>query len=703
MNSDKKAVNKLKTTKDYKPLTDEQIKLLVDDVFEEVSDKELMEDLRMVLNPDVLEYSTEDRKVPDYVQGYLDKPFLQGGKPTREKDLALYNAILSEDYAIIEVEGSVRGAKDVNCLLGASRKAMVMPDPIVLALGSSLEHVLRTVLMAGGFGFYYTIPHGVFIRETIHGAQRGVYKFLDSYGFEKQILFYGNEKENDGNKYQGFSGIGLVYVNETLNQHINGLHQAQLRLGTSRSPLMLMTQNPRGQNSPFYIDFESHFRIEENTILEVERFRDKYRPAFEKLADKIKEQREKERKEKIDAYITARKKTAFRYLSDKEKIDLQKIMLDHNYDYSDIINNIPAQKFDPTIRQNDYLYNKSIKKIMGYFRGEKNINNVYNAYDFAYFHYTIDDNMALNEIRKNDFKNRYERGSATYEQNILGKRRSTEGAVYTGFGADNVFSDDLSEFDWSDKLRYIVIDPGFNHPTGITDWAVDVSKGMVWGVQERLIDFNKEYPDRKSFDVIYDEMLLLIRKLNNRNIDTILVDPSNPALIQYLRDRGWNVFPANNETFTPKNDEKTFSHTIERRELRGIPLIQTAFAKKKIFIHETCSLLISQIETYSYEKTKDGTDKLQSLNDDLVDTVKYLVNTVGISSAMWLIDEVGGDDYGENEQESIRRNEIKKDGGWNLGREINQAFQGLPGFESYGEEDDTSDDGFFGAFTDDFF
>ena len=195
-------------------------------------------------------------------------------------------------------------------------------------------------------------------------------------------------------------------------------------------------------------------------------------------------------------------------------------------------------------------------------------------------------------------------------------------------------------------------------------------------------------------------MLLLIRKLNNRKVDAILVDPSNPALIQYIRERGWNVYPANNETHTPKNEEKTFSHNLERRELRGIPLVQTAFAKKKIFIHVSCILLIGQIETYSYEKTKDGTDKLQSLKDDLVDTIKYLVNTVGISSAMWIIDEIEkenrGDDDGENEQTSIFGNERTKNSEWDLGREINQALQGLPGFEDYGYDDD-DDGGFFGT------
>jgi len=115
-----------------------------------------------------------------------------------------------------------------------------------LAIGSSLEHVLRTVLMSHGFGLWNNIPHGRFIRESVSGAQRGVYKFQDIYGREKEILFYGNEKENDGNKFQGFT-LGSVYVNETLNQHIKGLDQALSRIGTSSAPLFIMTQNPEGQ------------------------------------------------------------------------------------------------------------------------------------------------------------------------------------------------------------------------------------------------------------------------------------------------------------------------------------------------------------------------------------------------------------------------------------------------------------------------
>jgi len=52
--------------------------------------------------------------------------------------------------------------------------------------------------------------------------------------------------------------------------------------------------------------------------------------------------------------------------------------------------------------------------------------------------------------------------------------------------------------------------------------------------------------------------------------------------------------------------------------------------------------LIKQVESYSYEKSEDGKDKLQDLGDDLVVTVKYLMNTSGIVPAMWLNEEGGG-------------------------------------------------------------
>ena len=66
---------------------------------------------------------------------------------------------------------------------------MVCPDKTHMAMGSSLEHVLKTVLMSNGFGIYFLIPHGKFVRESSAGGIRGVFKFQDSYGLPKEVLF----------------------------------------------------------------------------------------------------------------------------------------------------------------------------------------------------------------------------------------------------------------------------------------------------------------------------------------------------------------------------------------------------------------------------------------------------------------------------------------------------------------------------------
>jgi hypothetical protein len=59
-------------TSSFKPLTDDELKRLADEVYDDSTDSEVLNDLRNVLNPDVLEYSTDNRKVPEYADGFLD-------------------------------------------------------------------------------------------------------------------------------------------------------------------------------------------------------------------------------------------------------------------------------------------------------------------------------------------------------------------------------------------------------------------------------------------------------------------------------------------------------------------------------------------------------------------------------------------------------------------------------------------------------
>lgn len=639
---------------------------LTQDIYDDVYYNEILrKDEEAILNEDILEYATEDRKIPKYAKGFLDKPFMQGGKPVREKDLKLYNAILSGNYTLIEIEGGVRGGKDVIALLAWSRFLQVSPDLVHMALGSSLEHVLRTVLMSNGFGLYYTLPHGIFIRESVSGAQRGAYKFIDNYGREKTILFYGNDKENDNEKFQGFT-LGSIYVNETLNQHIRGLEQGLNRISAALQPLMIMTQNPKGSSNDYYQVFELPKLANEHQIKQLEFIRDTYKEHFELLENKIKKDRDKERREIIKTFLQHKGVASYKYLDDKEQISLNELLLECNFKYDKIIRNIPVQSFYSYINENDYLYGKSMKKVVAYEKGDENVNGIFNAYDFFYSHYTIDDNMSMTEMSRNDFKNKRAKGTATYDQEVLGKRRSTEGAVYSSFNASvkdgNIFEGDLNQFDWTSKVRAIVIDPGFNHPTGMTDWAVDLNRGMAWQLQERKIDFNKEYMDNKSLDVIASELWKLVRNLKGRSMpEFVIVDPSKPELITFLQSLGFSVISADNTTWATRQKEKEASMDLQSRELRGIPLVQTAYGLRKIFHHITCVETIEQVSSYSYQKTKDGKDKLQDLHDDLVDTVKYLFNTLNIRPSLWKEVEQRGEEINEKiDEETVQRFSVEE-------------------------------------------
>jgi len=694
---------------------------------------EFKEIIESVFNTaDGIETKTQNRPLPPYAKGTLDKPFMEGGMPLQKKPRKLVNAILSGNYRFVEIEGGKRGGKDIYGLFAWAKYLMICPERLHLALGSSLEHVLRTVLMSNGFGIYFLIPHGVFVRETINGAQRGVYKFLDNYGLEKQILFYGNEKENDKNKFQGFT-LGSVYINEALNQHPNGINEADDRIASTRQPLIITTQNPKGESHRFYIEIEKSRLTSPNNIKEMEYIRDNYKEKFYQLKNQLIKDRDNEKRKIIKTYLDDMAVSAIKELPTKYQIILNETLLNINYEFDKIIRNYAVEDFaadyifskehekkdyneyikskkniikqsekDKTIDlqavlnelkirfykkyKGKYVLQKSMNAVSEFDCGGDNPNNVFNAYNFYYAHFNVDDNLHMTEMSRNNYKNSRAEGTAGYDQDIIGMRRSAEGAIYDSFNNENIFDGEIKDFDWTDKVLAIVIDPGFSHPTGMTYWAVDLSIGEMWELQERLIDFKVEYIGEKSLETIYQELLILIRGAKGRATpEYVIVDPSKPELIEYIQDRGFNVYPADNKNWTTKQSEKEVSEEVTARELRGIPLVQTAVAKNKIHIHESCINTIHQIGSYSYVKDdKGGKEKLPKLHDDLVVTVKYLVNTMGIRPSMWESEET------VDEQKTLQPNERTKNSEWNMERLFieaqNEINRGTLGFEDDREE-----------------
>jgi len=119
--------------------------------------------------------------------------------------------------------------------------------------------------------------------------------------------------------------------------------------------------------------------------------------------------------------------------------------------------------------------------------------------------------------------------------------------------------------------------------------------------------------------------------------------------------------------------------------LVGIPLVQTAYAKNKIHHHESCINTIHQVGSYSFVKDDKGSkDKLPVLHDDLVVTVKYLVNTMGIRPSMWESEET------VDETRKISGNEGTKNSEWDMERVLLEA-QNEINRQELGFEDDRED------------
>jgi len=635
------------------------------------------------------------KKRPPYAIGSLN----DNGFPTQEKIREAFRRIITRSAWINVFEGGVRGGKDVWAIYFYTEYLMNCTSAKHLVLGVSLEHALLTVLQSNGFGLLYTIPHGEFIRSSVDGAQRGVYKFLDNLGVEKEIHFYGNYKQDDFKKFQGFT-FGSVYLNEGTNQHLNGINEAMQRTSASKDRLIIITQNPKGQANRFYTEFERPFILHDKDIefiLSVQK-NDYVKQKFAEYEQQI-EKEQKKAEQHLKKTLCAKENVASpKGLNDEQQIFLLKSIRDIREDYENMLNEVKVQDFLP-IKEGHKFWNKSMRKVLMYVKGDKNPNDIWSGYDYNYFHFTIEDNLGMTEMMKSDFKSKYARGSSIYAQRIDGVRRSTDSAVYSMFNERNIFGGRIEDFDTSKTNRIMVVDKGLNHPTGIIDLEVDYEKGIIYQLQESLLDFRNDEVENLGLTSIYTDMLRLIRVRRNRSMpDFIIVDPSALELIKYLRMMGLPVREANNRVFLSRGEEKMEGHITQSKELIGIPLVQTAIAKLKFMIHESCIETIKQIESYEAPfDEKSGKEKVVKVNDDLVDPIRYAFNTL-IRMAMW--EGESSDVEERNDETRVSGHESSEDRERNLARQVIEVFYGeqaseeqdiFAGFDFFGNDGD----GFF--------
>lgn len=634
------------------------------------------------------EMSDTVRPRPTYSDGSIDHMMF----PIQPKAKELTERMLKGHGYIYFLEGGARGGKDVFALLAWTIYLMTTPHKTHLALGKSLEHALLTILHSGGFGLYYTIPNGVFVRNSDSGAQRGIYKFKDMFGVEKEILFYGNDKKADGEKYQGFT-IGSTYINEALTQHIDGINQARQRMASTHNHVMIMTANPKGQAHPFYTNFEKDKLMDEEEVQLMEYIRDRYKMDFEVRENEILKEAEVDKFQFVKRFCEMKSVPSAKYLKQEDAMSLRLGLRDIDFHYDKMIADIPIQDFYTKLDKDHVLYGRSMRKVVHYDRGGKNPNNVMNAYDYNYYHFTVDDNLGLTEMQRNEYKKEFKKGSALYLQKTMGVRKTAEKAVYKEFSYKNVLDEiDISIFDNSQQtIRVLGIDPGFNHETGMLDCEIDLRSGTVFVLQERLIDYKNQ---DATIEDIEREFWQMIRSRKNRRYDMLIIDPSHVATINHFMNRGIEVTPANNSSLQVRNKEKTTANLNQQRDLMGIDLLKYGFDIKKIMIHPDCINLINQIESNEFEYNEDtGKIKIKKINDDVLDVLRYIVNTALGGTQYW--QNEGGETDGEetNPLSFIQGNAGTQKEEWNLDRALEQAqreLNSLGGDAIFGQDDDRS-------------
>jgi hypothetical protein len=616
--------------------------------------------------------SHDIRPRPPYAIGTVDEMMFPIQKNVKE----MLEAMIKGHGYIYVLEGGARGGKDVFGLLCWTIYLMQTPHKTHLALGKSLEHALLTILHSNGFGLYFTIPSGVFVRNSDSGAQRGIYKFKDMFGREKEILFYGNDKSTDHEKYQGFT-IGSTYSNEGMTQHINGLNQAIQRMASSHGHLMIITQNPKGTAHPFYTTFEKERLMDLQDIELMEYIRDIHKFEFEEKEQEQIKLMKKDMREYAKKFCAKHKVPSTEYLSADQMSELNIGLSQIEKHHDQIIYNMPVQQFYKGIRDGDKLWDKSMRKVVNFSRKGNNPNGILNSYDYSYYHFTVDNNEGMTPMDRSDFKSQFKKGSAVYLQKVLGIRKTAENTLYGDFSERNIIDCDIHDFDNSKQtMRFISIDVGFNHKTGLIDGEVDYRTGKITVLQEAIRDYRNQ---KATIEDIENEFWKLVRSRKNRQMpDFVIIDPSHVATINHFESRGISVTPANNSSLLVRGKDKKYALEGQNKDVMGIELVNYGFDLKKIDIHRDCVNLIGQIESNEFEYNENtGKIKVKKIEDDLTDPLRYAVNTL-----------LGGTQYWQNEggenDELVSTNGTTQEGEWNMDRALAQIQNELNGDAVFG-------------------
>lgn len=538
---------------------------------------------------------------------------------TQEKPKQLFNDFMSPYVSFITIEGGKRGGKDVYGLYCWANYLMSCPDKLHLATGQTLKHAITTILEADGFGIQYLLPHG----EKVVIDNNPVFRFIDYYGVEKQIMFYAGGEANDAEKFRGIT-FGSCYCNEAIKQHIDTILEAKDRTISSKWRKIIHTQNPLAGSFGYYEQYEKPLIATPMQLEKIYELKEKYKLNKDKINEKLKSSKQELVKKITDKYLTT--------------LGLKT--------YNEIIANQDIYKsFSLTLRNQTMnfekeFYDKTGFSLASYMFQEyyPNPNAIKNGLHFRYYHFNFYDNLAMTDQQRQDVLDTSDQSSVNFKRDIIGIRASSDNAIWDTFTDANIIDQDIPNGSIGD--RYLVVDYGMKNDFVVID--CDVTNDFTSYIWKEFRISGRSMTNEYGEDgfipptnALYAQKIKeMIKNRNNGQYLCVIVDPSATGLINELIVNGIAYKKAKNDVgVKPKDkpDKRT------DKSLKGIWLVRDGFARKKIFIHNSCMSGINECYGYSFDPKKllVGVEEPIKVADHFPDCVRYLLNTVVKKQSNW--------------------------------------------------------------------
>ena len=226
-----------------------------------------------------------------------------------------------------------------------------------------------------------------------------------------------------------------------------------------------------------------------------------------------------------------------------------------------------------------------------------------NENNYGHWHFTLEDNNVLSPEYKENIKKAY--SGVFYDRFIRGLWVLADGLIYDMFREDNIAKTENREY----SEYFISSDYGIQNPN-VYLLIGKCAKDNKWYVVDEYYWNAREQGRQKTDEEYYFD---LVDFVGDRNVKTIILDPSASSMIACIRRHGRFVVKKG------KNDV-----------LKGIAFVSTMIKNKDLMINDCCKNLLKEMHSYTWDNNalERGKDSPVKEFDHCLDALRYFCYTI---------------------------------------------------------------------------